>query len=467
MVSSAAVAFLVYAPLRQRRADDSFDGNDNVGAKVIIDVLRRAGIDVEFCSIHTAHHYPLVLVSFTSTYDLIAYYRAVARHPHWQPDTRSHRIMAGGFGMQNPTAVRYYVDYAVFGRAEDFIVDLVTQILDGDTPHHPSCMALPELAPVTIAQATQLYPYEVDGWREVFTGCPLKCKFCHYTYARAHQGSDAAYERSYVNTTLTGGTTPEVTWEQLLIWPDKAGRVRVAIDGSSQRLRYLYGKRISNEDIVAGIERMGSYGGTTTLLVYNIGNFPGETDEDRQELYDVLARAEPRHRVIVVLQTTPFRPSLATPMQWEPVSLEPDWSRWRGQVLIERPNFRAVHSYTLETPWSHLQTVLVERATPASDQAFEAIAFAPNLQRGQASERLRRFAHHFPLERYLRQYDPADEDHPGQYLHGVVPPLLLDRMARKLRWQREQNKRSGWLPGSASISTKMATQRSSSSPAAQ
>lgn len=449
------VAFLVFAPLRQRREDNSFDGNDNIGAKVIADVLERAGIPVGYCSPETAHHHRVVLVSFTSTYDVLAFYQAVALYPSWQPGKRTFRVLGGGFGMQNPTAIRHYLDYAAFGRAEHWVVPVVEALRSGEQPAaHPSLMTLPDMHQVEIAQAPHLYEHAVEGWRETFTGCPLKCKFCHYTWARKHQGSDEAYSRSYVQTTLTGGGTPELTWDQLFTYGKKAGRVRVAIDGFSERLRYIYGKRISNEDLVHGIAAMGQYGpSATTLLVYNIANMPHEDDEDREDLYRTLKRAEPKHRVIFVLHSTPFRPSAATPMQWEPVTLFPDWSQQRAQVIDERPTFRAVHSFTLETPWSHFCSVVIERATTTTDALFHAIAFAPALQKGRHADRLRAVQKAFDVAPYLRAYD-LDEPHPAWFLQGYIDVGRIRKIAAHMRGDIQRAiKEPGWLPGSASIVT--------------
>lgn len=445
------VAFLVFAPLRQRRKDNSFDGNDNVGAKVIADVLTRAGIPVGYCAPETAHRHRVVLVSLTSTYDVFAFYRAVAMLPSWQPGGRTFRVLAGGFGMQNPTSIRRYVDYAAFGRAESWVTPIVEALLGGGEPAaHESLMPLPDLAPVTIAQAAELYPHEVEGFRESFTGCPLKCKFCHYTWARKHRGSDEAYGQ-YVQTSLAGAGSPELTWDQLFTYDRKAGRIRVAIDGFSERLRYLYGKRISRDDIVAGIERIGRFGpAATTLMVYNIANFPTETEDDRDELYATLRRARPAHRVIFVLHSTPFRPSLATPMQWEPVSLQPDNSALRAAVIAERETFRAVHSFTLETPWSHLLSVVAERATPETDALFHACAFAPALQRGTAADKLRRVAANFDLSPYLRAYDP-DEPHPAWFLRSFAEPRTMRQVARRMRADAAASLTGAWRPSGTSL----------------
>lgn len=424
-MSTSDVAFLAYHPLKQKREDNSFDGNGNFGAKTIADVLARAGIAVGYCSPESAHEHKVVLVSFTSTYDLIAFYKAVALRGDWK--RRSFRVVGGGFGMQNPTAVRNYMDYAVFGRAEEIAPAVVESALLQRRHEHSSVMNLPELSPVKIAQAKQVYPHDVEGRREEFIGCQRKCRFCHYTWARRYVGK----AEDYVQTELSA-STPEITWDQLCRVAKKQGRVRSAIDGFSARLRVAYGKSISDAEIVEAIERVGSFGGTSTVLAYNISNMPTESQQDRDSLYAALRKANPRGRVIVVIQSTPFRPSLVTPMQWEPVKLLPSTNDLAGQCIVEKSNLRAVHSFSNEGAWSHFETVVVERATPASDNLFHSICFAPRLQSGPAAQRIRIAEHNFDLKPYLREY-ATDEKHPGWFLESYTPRDRLRRLADDMR----------------------------------
>lgn len=432
------VAFLVYAPEVQRRADNSFDGNGNFGACVIADALRRAGIETGFVTPESAHvDADVVLISLTSTYDIYALLRAVALRPEWKLGPRHFRVLAGGFGVQNPTAIREYVDYCAFGRAHEWVAEIVNSIAHDHTPKHPSLMDMREMNPVAMHQGA-LYPHEVNGNTEKFTGCPRpKCAFCHYTFARRyHAVKDClAYEDGrYFQNTLS--QTPEVTWNQLLTWPKKAGRIRVAIDGFSERLRYTYGKCISNQEIIAGIEQVGSHGGTTTLLVYNVVNFPGETEGDYNEFIATVGAAQPSGRVIFVVQSSPFRPSLLTPMQWEPASLTPDWSKRREQVILERRNLRVVHSFTLESAWRHLKSIIAERAIPEDDRAVQAILFSPKLRAGCAEGALALFARNFDLAQWIGERD-INGSPPFPHLSSYVPLAGLRKMAhrlRRLRW---------------------------------
>lgn len=339
------IAFLAYYPEKKRSDNNSFDGNYNIGANVIMDILRRKGVSCDICTPDTAQKYKTVLISLTSDYDCIALYRAVALLPTWQPG-RKFKVIAGGAGMQNPTAIRRYVDYAVFGRAENIIHPMVDCILGGGVYTNPSVMNLPDIHPVKISQSTDLLPNSIGlgngrNWKESFIGCPNKCLFCHYTWARKKIGGNTYYQGG-----LTDSKSPEFLWKDIFTINKKQGRIRTAIDGSSERLRIAYGKKISNQEIIAGINHLGSFEGTTVVLAYNISNMPNESPEDRDELYATVRKAGPKNRVIVVFQSTPFRPSLLTPLQWAPVTLYPATSDLSAQVIHDSDNLRVMHSFS-------------------------------------------------------------------------------------------------------------------------
>lgn len=328
--------------------------------------------------------------------------------------------------MQNPTVVRHLVDYAAFGRSETFAVPLVQAALDRKPFAHPSVMNLPEISPVVMGQS-ELYPHAINGRVEEFMGCKRKCKFCHYSWARKYRGPAGDYVQ-----TLQSKASQEVTWDGLRKISSKKGRIYTAIDGFSFRLRKAFGKPIRDDEIVDGIERAGSFGGITTVSAYNISNMPTESELDKESLYTAVGRSRPSGVVKLILQSTPFRPSTLTPMQWEPVRLFPTMSNVSPSVFVDRSDLRAVHSFTNEGPWSHLVTVVAERATPATDKLWEAICFAPKLQSNPAADKVRRLSAHFDLTPYLRQYD-IDEPHPADFLTSFTPKDKLRAIARKMR----------------------------------
>ena len=430
---SSEVAFLVYYPLKVRgnRKDISFDGHSNIGAQVIKQILERAGIPVGFCSPETAHEFKVVLVSFTSSFDLLAFYKAVALLSSWKPGRRKFKVIAGGAGMQNPVSVRQYVDYAAFGRAESFVVPLVQAALQGDEAGHPSVMNLPAITEVQFCQATELYPEAIGSWKESQIGCPRKCSFCNYSWARKHVGAG-----EFRGTNIAGADhSPEVTWDGIATEVQTHKRLTTSIDGSSARLRSAVNKPLSSEDLVAGIEAAGSVEGATVFLsVFNIVNYPTETQADRDELDATLRRAHPKRKVVVSLRPTPFRPSLATPMQWEPVTLFPSARDNGQQMVVNYPTLRAVYTGCIEAPWSHLLVSILDRAVPTDEfeRMLHLIVFASKLNSGTWADKLNRLKAVFDLSPYLREYD-FDEEHPAWFLRSFTSPEDLKRAGRMVR----------------------------------
>jgi hypothetical protein len=437
------VAFLVYRPLKQRRKDNSFDGNDNVGAYVVIDCLQRAGISVDFCAPETAHKYQVVLVSYTSTYDLIAYYQAVALRPNWQPGKRTFAVVGGGFGMQNPTAIRNYLDYAVFGRGEGIVEPLVAAILGGGDYAHPSVMRLPDLSAVVMAQTVDLYQHGITisgrgTWHEKLIGCPYKCRFCHYSWSRKST-STQTYQKSDTKT----GHKSEVMFKDVFGWDVLPTNVILtALDGCSERLRFAYGKKLTDQQITAGINhisRLSEKG--AGVDIYNIVNFPGERPGEIVDLERAIAAASPEKNLSIRVQSTPFRASLLTPMAHCAINIDPVAFGLRGKKFVNRGHYTAFHSCTNEGPWSQLIIAIIERATPATDKLFHAICFAPKLQSGTWREKLRRLKANFDLEPYLRRYE-LDEKHPAWFLSSYLGQYKTRRVAE---WMERQIQPSGQI----------------------
>lgn len=424
------VAFLCYYPLKQRKDNNSFDGNYNIGARVIIDILSRHGIGCGFCSPETAKDYRIVFVSLTSDYDCLAFYKSVVLLKSWQPWKRNFIVVAGGEGMQNPTTIRNYVDYAVFGRGESIISDLVDCVLGGKNFEHKSVMKLPEIYPVVECQPNNLYPYKIalsdkKDWKESFTGCPNKCLFCHYTWSRKPIKSNVD---TYYQGDLTMNRSIEILFKDIpQIVVKKEGRIRTAIDGFSERLRFSYGKKITNQEIIDGINHIGSFSGTTVCMVYNISNMPGETQEDREELYATIKKADPKHRVIVVFQSTPFRPSLLTPLQWSRVTLFPSTGELSAHVIHDSDNLRVMHSFSNEGAFSQLATMIISRATVKTDKLFHALAFHQKLKSGTAREKIKLISNSFDLSQYLKEYD-HNEKHPAWFYHSYTKKSVLERL---------------------------------------
>ena len=419
------IAWLVYKPYKKRNKKNTFDSNYNIGALLINDILGKNYI-IDYVTPESAFNTDILLVSFTSTYDLLSYYKAVNKYKHFK--NRKFKVIAGGFGLQNIYGIKDFIDVAVFGRAEN----IINEVIKGNYNFN-NIMVLPEIKDVEIGQTKKLYPNEIKTkgykltWKEQFIGCPNKCKFCHYTWSRK-----CLYpEKTYYQGSLTKNNSVEILWKDIKYIDKKQGHIRTAIDGFSERLRYKYGKKITNDSIIEGIEKIGSYDGKTIMLIYNISNMPNETEEDYQELITTIGKAKPKNRVIIVLQSTPFRPSPLTPMQWHSVKLFPNWNDLAGKVIIERKNLRFIHSFSNESCWSQLLTSIIERATETSDHLINTILYNRKLDRYRAEDKVKILLDNFDLSHYIKKYN-HDEKIPTWYLHSYTEKNNLINMAKRL-----------------------------------
>ncbi len=410
------VGWLVYPPLKQRRSDNSFMGNSNTGARVVMHELLSHGIKIHFCDPSTANNYRLVCASATSTYDLIAL-RKLSLVPGW--DQRKFKLLVGGAGITNPWSLCGVADYVAIGRVEDVIADDVDRILCGHIPCS-DCVARMADYPHNVSLGWSSRLCSVGSWHEDMVGCRVKCKFCQYAWTRNHVG------RSEYRVDWLGGS-PEVMLTDIKRITHKHGVVRAAVDGFSERLRMLYGKPILDADIVSAIEALGQFGGRSRLMLYNVGNMPGETLDDIAQLESVVASANPVGRVVVVVHTTPFRPSNLTPMQWEGARVDVDLRAvCASRTFVDRANLLGIHSHTIEAQPSHVECVVYERATRTSGYLLDVIARACGMS---TSDRMAVLREHGATD-YLREYAVDDDAHPCA---NISTPYRICAVARSMR----------------------------------
>jgi len=109
------------------------------GLEMVCDALRRAGIEVGYCSAATVGRYRVVLVSITSGCDWYPYVAERVRwarrpgegHPSAVRRGGDLVVIVGGAGCLNVRPFLPYADVFCFGRAEGYVVPLVRAGLDG------------------------------------------------------------------------------------------------------------------------------------------------------------------------------------------------------------------------------------------------------------------------------------------------------------------------------------------------
>lgn len=431
----AEIAFLVFNKKlsKGRRANQSFDGQSNIGAYVIKDVLERARYSIDFVCPEFIDRYKIVLVSLTSSYDIINFLSAIKPLKSWK--NRKCKIIIGGPGVQNIYSIREYIDFAVFGRGEKIIVSLIESILKNKEFLHESVMNLKDgITPVKFCQAEELYPYEIPlypiPYREVSIGCRNKCLFCHYTFVR----NTIEIEDRYLTGFKYSKSSEEFLFKELLQKIEYKGKWRTAIDGFSERLRFVFNKRISDEQIINTIEELSLrwQGEKLWLYIYMIGNYPTETEKDIKEFRENLRQVEIKGKpVFVNLHVSLFRPSPLTPSAYLPVNIETDW-RKKDHRIITKKNFVVSLDYTRESLYGFFQTVIIERATEDSDDLINTILFSRNFNKLSVDDKMVILKKRFDLSQYTREYS-TDERLPSWYLESYIPNEKIKKMADILK----------------------------------
>lgn len=381
-----------------------------IGALVIKAELEANGYSVDICTYEEAHKYELALVSMTSTWDIYEFYKSM-QNGGWQ--NRKFKALLGGFGCQNPFALDDFIDWAFFGRAEGIITQVVEDILTGKEPDYPFMTPLKNPR-VTIARPVQyLSIYEVkygkncSTWKEEFTGCPFTCKFCHYTWNRKNvrEGDPG----KYLNDGISTGSK-EVMLMDVIDYEEKLGRVTAGLDGYSERLRFLYGKPITWDIMEGALDHMASFKGNSYMKIYNITNFPGETQEDENEFLNFCkeyteSTSKKDGILSVEVFNTAFRPSINTPMERMPARLFPEARRENLQIA-SGSGIVIKYTHLIQGAWMHLADVIAIRYNAQQHKdVISYIATDGAFTKLSNSRKLETFTQRYDITPFVRQYD--------------------------------------------------------------
>ncbi|MDR2824994.1 MAG: hypothetical protein LBB41_07345 [Prevotellaceae bacterium] len=349
----------------------------SIGALVVFDILERNGWHISWCSYANAQEFDLVLISMTSTDDIYQIYANCEKHNF---RNRKNIVMLGGFGCLNPLPLAPFADFAFFGRADEILPAVIENINYADDYDFIMRLSAPKICEIRQVEKCYSFPVVYDGckWQETSIGCPVRCKFCHFSHARKWvAGEQKTFEWLIKNRTiecLIKDIPQKIT--------EKQGWIKSAIDGYSERLRFAYGKKFATwQNIESAFDHVMSFKGISKLHLYNIHNLPTETASDRQEFFDFFKRyAESsmkyNGKLIVEIHNTPFRPTINTPLERESVSLYPQAKpinyaflkhrtnleyKKDSLVIAEGTGFIAKWTKFIEMPFKHLKDVIAIR----------------------------------------------------------------------------------------------------------
>lgn len=156
-------------------------------------------------------------------------------------------------------------------------------------------------------------------YKEELIGCPNKCMYCQYTYVRKHEGRS-----DFVLDTNNNPISVELEWMDINLYPEKIPRVTTAIDGVSQRVRYAYQRRLSDDQVqefIIELSKRTKCNGVV-LTLYNIIGM-GETAEEWAYFIELIRSVcdKLQKKITILFHNTPFRPSPGSPSAYQPVNL--------------------------------------------------------------------------------------------------------------------------------------------------
>lgn len=160
---------------KQNYRNECLDTRQFVGLRVIIDVLERAGYNVDYAGIATVHNYDFVLVSLTSDCDWWTY---ISERLRWRKG--NYKVIVGGAGLLHITPFLPFGDIFIWGRGEDVIADIIG---GKELPQSATeTQTFNENGVYYVAQAKRPYPYPIKLYdnrffSEAAIGCNHKCLF--------------------------------------------------------------------------------------------------------------------------------------------------------------------------------------------------------------------------------------------------------------------------------------------------
>lgn len=431
------IAFLVYDSWKEgRNKNTSFEGKNNIGSFLLINELKKKNIEISFCSVDTAKKFDIILISFTSNYDILAFYKAVARHSDW--GKRNFITLGGGFGMQNPIPIKEFLDFAWFGRCENEIVDLVLNLPNFE---HESLMNLKNIKQCKINQSYNLYTDEIIlrenqknrlKWKEYMYGCPNKCFYCHYTWARKHIKTNEHFFSKVINNSLEIDPFNEISYNS------QTNKLIIGLDGLTEKIRYFVNRKLSDEklkELIINVNAKSKKEWKAQIIqFYNITGFEIEKGDEINNFIELLNEVDKqiKNPLKIILHTTPLHSSPLTPIQYSKLNINTKNNRNASKRFYVGKNIDAMHSPFLESDWSVIEACSVERGTEKTQDIFNAIVFNPKLHSLRAEDKIKALQYKYDINDYIREYD-INERIPTWFLNSYTDNKIIKNFRIRMK----------------------------------
>jgi hypothetical protein len=412
---------------KQAYSQESFNVRQFAGLAVVVDIVRRAGYEVDYAGVATVHEYDVVLVSITSDCD---WWPFVAERSRWRKG--GYKVIAGGPGVLNVRPFLPFVDYFVLGRAEGVIDGLIKALDVGAEFKDNSVVASKTFdldSTYYINQVTEPYPHEIklengQTYKEGMIGCNHRCLFCGYTWQRKHTGGAFRYGDLW---------SKNEDVEVALLNYVKGQKVNLnklrttAIDGLSQRIRFMVNKKITREVLQEFIRDLATCDKPHQVKFYNIIGYPTETEDDWWEFVEDIKAVDAKlpkttKQTCILLHSTPFRAMPATPLACAAMSYKNYRGKigevlgkgLKGNIIFQGRSIWSVESMGTESLPTVVQSAIVWRGTESDSDTFIRLASNSKYWKSPMGVRLATLEKYFDVPTLFGEFDPCNL--PTKYL---------------------------------------------------
>lgn len=295
---------------------NSFDEKKYTGFKYIISEIDLSVNEVFYIdsSEESLNSVDFVLFSLTSFYDILNIISEL-RHKKYKS-----KIIVGGAGLLNFSLLRDYVDIAILGRGEGIINDIFNGKKMKNVWYKEDDFAIKN-------------EYEIGETKTLIgdersVGCQKKCFFCQYGWKNKYYGFSDNYQ---------SGSEFEDIFQALDFNITGNGYIISAIDGMTEKTRYIINKNILDEEIKSKInEYYETKNKTKGLKLYNIIGFPWE-ESTENNFFNIIKQCDKKSekKLNIFISSTHFVPMPMTPMECEPINLH----NFREELIQKKYTF--------------------------------------------------------------------------------------------------------------------------------
>lgn len=449
---SSKIAYLVYSPLlvsidRQTKGGSKFENKGMRGLMYVIhEIESKTKTKIMPCSVDSAYKFDFVLVSLTSSYDVVNFCANTQHNKDWL--NRKFKVICGGSGAINVYPLLDIVDFVFFGRSENLIGEIA---LNNFEYEHESYLKIKDgIRSKKIRQPNHLI--EIGNikqgnscafyFKERFTGCKSKCYYCHYSFTRELNGED-----TYLIDNPDIGNFIELEQLKIKYFNPSVAMYVCAIDGNTQKVRDIYNRKLTDRAIQEFFEHASNNTKCKGLVfkLYSILGMEGENYGDSDKLINQLGGIKNLDKKInIKMKFTPFRPSPLTPSQYSKIDLfniakyYPCNQKIGGEftTYLDSEKVKIFSMSAAEGFIKYLSDLSVVRCSENTIGFFKNVILNRKLHSLKNSEAMFFVKNKYDLTDIIREYDIA-ENTPTWYLESYISNEKIKKM--RLQMKRKIN----------------------------